>query len=62
MSGKRLGVVGAAGLVIGGLLGMVGSFVPSAELRGIAWGIYGIAIVCGCALLAVHHLRQENDH
>ena len=62
MSGERLRVVGgAAGLVIGGLLGMAGSFVPSAELRGIAWGIDGIAIVVGCALLAVHHLRHGND-
>jgi hypothetical protein len=62
MSGERLRVVvGAAGLVIGGLLGMAGSFVPSADLRGIAWGIDGIAIVVGCALLAVHHLRQGND-
>ena len=33
----------------------------SAELRGIAWGIDGIAIVVGCALLAVHHLRHGND-
>jgi len=62
MSGERLRVVfGAAGLVIGGLLGMAGSFAPSAALRGIAWGIDGIAIVVGSALLAVHHLRQGND-
>ena len=44
MSGERLRVViGAAGLVIGGLLGMAGSFAPSAALRGIAWGIDGMA-------------------
>jgi hypothetical protein len=62
MSGERLHVVvGAVGLVVGGLLGMAGSLVPSAELRGIAWGIDGIAIVVGCALLAVHHLRHGND-
>lgn len=61
MSDERLRVVGAAGLVIGGLLGMAGSFVSSAEWRGMAWGIDGIAIVVGCALLAVHHLRHGND-
>jgi hypothetical protein len=62
MSGVRLRVVvGAAGLVMGASLGMAGSFVPSAELRGLAWGIDGIAIVVGCALLAVHHLRLGDD-
>jgi hypothetical protein len=61
MSERLCVVIGAAGLVVGGLLGMAGSFVPSADLRGLAWGIAGIAIVVGCALLAVHHLRQGND-
>jgi hypothetical protein len=40
---------------------MAGSFVPSADLRGIAWSTDGIAIIVGYALLAVHHLRQGND-
>ncbi|MFN8523322.1 MAG: hypothetical protein U0821_09490 [Chloroflexota bacterium] len=62
MRGERADVtIGAAGLGVGGLLGIAGSFAPSAELRGIAWGLDGIAIVVGCALLAVHHLRQGND-
>ena len=54
-------VVAAAALVIGALLGMAGSFAPSAELRGIAWGLDGIALVVGSALLAVHHLREGNE-
>lgn len=61
MSAERLRVVAATGLIIGALLGMAGSFAPSAELRGIPWGIDGIAIVVGSALLVVHHLRQGND-
>ena len=61
MSGERLRVVAATGLVIGAVLGVAGSFAPSAGLRGLAWGIDGIAIVVGCALLAVHHLRYGNE-
>ena len=61
MTSKRLRGVAAAGLAIGALLGMAGSFAPSAALRGVAWGIDGIAIVVGSALLAVHHLREGND-
>ena len=62
MSGERLRiVVAAAGLVIGGLLGMAGTFAPSAELRGLAWGVDGTALIVASALLVVHHLRQGND-
>ena len=58
MSDERLHNVAAAGLVIGALLGMVGSFAPNAALRGLAWGADGIALVVGSALLCVHHLRR----
>ena len=61
MSGERLRIVAAAGLVIGALLGMAGTFAPSAELRGLAWGIDGTAIIVACALLVVHHLRLGNE-
>jgi hypothetical protein len=60
MSGERLRVVAAAGLVTGALLGIAGSFAPSAELRGLAWGVDGIAIIVGSALLVVHHVREGN--
>jgi hypothetical protein len=43
------------------MLGMAGTFTPSAALRGLAWGVDGIALVVGCALLAVHHLREGNE-
>ena len=41
--------------------GIAGSFAPTAALRGLAWGIDGIALVVASALLVVHHLRQGND-
>ena len=58
MSEARLRVVAAAGLVVGAVLGIAGTFVPSAELRGLAWGIDGVALVVASALLAVYYLRQ----
>jgi hypothetical protein len=61
MSGERLRAVAAAGLGIGAVLGMAGSFVPSSELRALAWAVDGIAIVVGSALLVVHHVREGND-
>lgn len=48
-------------LVIGALLGLAGSFAPSASMRGLAWGVDGIALVVGAALLAVHFLRQGSE-
>jgi len=58
MKEERLLPAAAAGLVIGALLGMAGSFAPSAELRGLAWATDGIALIVASALLAVHHLRR----
>ena len=54
--------VAAAGLVIVALFGMAGTFAPTAELRGLAWGTDGIALVVASALLALHHLRKGDVH
>jgi hypothetical protein len=59
-SDQRLRTVAAIGLVIGALLGMAGSFVPSASVRGLAWGVDGIALVVASALLVAHHVRDGN--
>jgi len=61
MSETRLRLIAASGLVIGALLGMAGTFAPSAALRGLAWGVDGTALIVATALLAVHHLRRGND-
>jgi hypothetical protein len=58
---ERLRGVASAGLVVGAVLGMAGSFAPSVQLRGLAWGADGIAIVIASALLVVHHAREGND-
>jgi len=54
-------LVAAASLVIGALLGMAGTFTPSVPMRGLAWGIDGVLLVVGVALLAVHHLRLGQE-
>src|SRR5262245_16086108 len=51
----------AIALVIGALLGVAGTFAPSASARGLAWGVDGTALVVAAALLAVYHLRRGND-
>jgi hypothetical protein len=61
MNDERLRGVAAAGLVIGALLGMAGSFVSSPAVRSLAWGVDGIAIIVGSALLTVYHVRERND-
>ena len=48
-------------LILGALLGLTGSFIPSASLRGLAWGLDGAALVTAGALLVIHHFRQGND-
>ena len=51
----------SAGLALGGVLGLAGSFAPTDALRGLAWGIDGIALVMASALLAVHYFRHGRD-
>ena len=61
MKHERILKVAAAALVVGALLGMAGSFAPSASLRGLAWGIDGTALVAGAVLLGLHHLRRGDE-
>lgn len=51
--------IAPACLVVGALLGLAGSFAPSAALRGLAWGIDGTVLVVAAALLVVHCLQQN---
>jgi len=60
MNEKQLKIFTASCLVIGGVLGLVGSFAPP-SVRGLAWGIDGTALVIGSALLAVHYAKLGNE-
>lgn len=59
MSTERPSAVAPVCLIVGAVLGLAGSVVPSASLRGLAWGIDGTALIVATALLAVHCFRQN---
>jgi len=61
MNDKSLRVLVSIGLGVGGALGMAGTFAPSASLRGLAWGVDGIALVVACVLLALRFFRLGQD-
>jgi len=61
MSKARQNLIAPVGLGVGSVLGMAGTFVPSASLRGLAWGVDGIALIVASAILAVHYFRRGND-
>jgi hypothetical protein len=61
MSNSRAHMIAPAGLVVGAVLGLAGTFVSSAALRGLAWGLDGTALVLAAALLTLHHFRRGND-
>jgi len=58
---KRLRIIASVGLAIGGLLGLAGTFAPSASLRGLAWGVDGVGLVTASAILTVWFSRQGQD-
>jgi len=58
---RPLRSIAALALVIGALLGIAGTFAPSAPMRAIAWGLDGTALVVAAALLTVRYVRRGND-
>lgn len=58
---STLRLTAALGLVVGAVLGIAGTFAPSASWRGLAWGVDGTALIVASALLTVHHMRRGND-
>jgi hypothetical protein len=61
MQEKSIKITASTGLLIGGILGMVGSFAPSASLRSLAWGLDGIGLIVAGALLVVYYHRKGED-
>jgi hypothetical protein len=56
---RLLRVLACIGLAIGGVFGLAGTFAPSAGLRGLAWGIDGLALVMAAALLTIVFYRRD---
>lgn len=48
-------------LVIGGALGMAGTFSPSESLRGLAWGLDGVSLVIAGSVLTLLFFRLGLD-
>ena len=57
MSKAKQDLIPPFGLVVGALLGMAGTFVPSASLRGLAWGLDGISLIVASAILTVPYFQ-----
>ena len=47
--------------MVGSILGMAGTFAPSASVRGLLWGLDGTVLVVAGALLTIHYFRKESD-
>ena len=62
MNEKLTRTIAAVGLFIGGLFGMVGSFVSSASFRGFAWGVDGLGLMVASTLLTVYYFRKGHDN
>jgi hypothetical protein len=61
MEQKGQRMLAAAGLAIGAVFGMAGTFASSDTLRGLAWGIDGVSLVMASALLVVMQIRKGQD-
>ena len=61
MNEKLTKTIACAGLFIGGLFGLIGSFVPSTSLRGLFWGLDGISLLVATSLLTVYYFRKGYD-
>lgn len=58
---KNLNLVASAGLALGGVLGMAGTFASRANIRNIAWEIDGLALIAATSLLAIKYFRKGCD-
>ncbi len=58
---RSLNVVAIAGLTLGGVLGMAGTFVGDPRLRVVFWGIDGLGLIVATAILALKNFRSGED-
>ena len=61
MNEKSTKTIACVGLFIGGLFGMMGSFVASASLRGLFWGLDGVGLIVATTLLTIYYYRKGYD-
>jgi hypothetical protein len=61
MSEQTSRLISSGGLIVGSALGMAGTFVPSPSVRGLLWGLDGVALIVATTLLAFHYLRKGSE-
>jgi len=54
-------ITASIGFFIGAVFGIVGSFTPSASIRGLAWGVDGIGLILASGLLTIYYFRKGLD-
>ena len=58
MDERKIKLTASIGLLIGGILGLAGSFAPTDSLRCIAWVIDGVGLTIACFILAIYYYRK----
>ncbi|UWZ86765.1 hypothetical protein [Occallatibacter riparius] len=58
---RRMDIVIEVGLVLGAVLGMVGTVVASTNMRALLWTIDGTGLIVATCLLAIRALRHGDD-
>ena len=61
MASQSLKFLASICLVVGGALGVAGTFAPSDALRGIAWGVDGVSLVVAGSMLTLIFFRLGLD-
>lgn len=56
-----LKIVAVLGLAAGGVFGIAGTFVSSAQLRSAFWGFDGIGVIVATAILGIRYFRAGSD-
>ncbi len=58
---RKLNVLIAIGLILGGILGMAGTMATQSNVRSTCWGIDAVGVIVATALLAIRFFRAGND-
>lgn len=54
----NLRILAVAGLIAGGVLGMIGSIVSAADVRAVCWAIDGVGVIIATTILALTFVRS----
>jgi hypothetical protein len=61
MNERSIKIAASTGLFIGGIFGMIGSFMTSTSFRNLAWTLDGAGLVLACSLLTIYYFRKGMD-